>query len=147
MKESGWYTNKWGFSQYYVVKPLKGQRQQLIMEYWNTTRGDRWAITMGIFPSQCTPHSIRNSPVWDAPTSTNNNASTISIKLALEALQEVIEIIRATSPYKKNILYIDGMDYRRLHAYTRILTKQRYGFKKSSLKSEYCNLPQLYKII
>ena len=90
---------------------------------------------------------MRRSLVWAIPTSTNKKSSTLSISLALEALKEIEEEIQATSPYFRNTIYIDGMDYRRLHAYSRILTKEKYGYKKSSVKSEWCELPKLYKKI
>ena len=140
--KSGWY-----YGIYQAVKPLKGQRQQLIMGYEQGKRGGDWEIFMGIFPSQCTWKSMRRSLVWAIPTSTNKKSSTLSISLALEALKEIEEEIQATSPYFRNTIYIDGMDYRRLHAYSRILTKEKYGYKKSSVKSEWCELPKLYKKI
>lgn len=143
--KTGWY-----FGTYYVVKPLQnGKRQQLIM-YAKEFGYGRYYLVMGIYSSNTTYSSLcRDSAhIWDKPTSTNKNPSTLSIKLALEALQEIEESILELSEGKRRYLYVDGFDYRRLHAYTRILTKEKYGYKQSKrVKSDYCDLPRLVKTL
>lgn len=138
--KTGWY----GENQYFVVKPLKnGCRQQLIL---GAVRGmcGRWYISAGIFSSNSTFNSVQKSKVWNEPTSTNKNPSFGVIYLALEALKEVEEEIHNKANGKRWYIYVDGLDERRLWAYSRILTR-KCNYKLSNISSCYCGLPMLYK--
>ena len=138
--ETGWHTK----NTYYVVKPLhNGCRQELVM--YGFRAGNRWYIAAGIFSVNVTYHSLELSKVWDAPTSTNKNPSISTLRLALEALKEIENAITEDAKGKRRFVYIDGMDERRLRVYTKVLAKEKYGYKKSSVKSKYSNLPLLYK--
>ena len=136
---SGWYTE----DEYFVVKPLKnGHRQSLII---GAVRGNagRWYIMAGVFSSSISYYSMKYSKVWNEPTSTNKNPSMNSVILALEALNEIEQVIHNQAKDKRAYIYVDGLDERRLHAYTRILTKKS-NYKLSTVKNS-CGLPLLYK--
>lgn len=138
--KTGW----WDENRYYVVKPLhNGFRQELIM--FATREANRWYITAGVFSCNATYLSVQLSSTWHVPTSTNKKPSITTVSLALEALKEIENVIKELNKEKRKFIYIDGMDERRLRVYTKLLTRGEYGYKKSSIKSEYSNLHLLYK--
>jgi len=138
--ETGWH----GDDYYYVVKPLhNGCRQELVM--YGVRIGSRWYIAAGVFSSSVTYRSIHSSKVWDTPTSTNKKPSISTLRLALEALKEIEDAIVEDAEGKRRFVYVDGMDERRLRVYTKVLANEKFGYKLSSVKSEYSNLPLLYK--
>ena len=138
--KTGWY----GTDEYYVVKTLEnGYRQQLIVCV-QKEQGGRWNVFAGVFSSNSTYNSIKYSDVWKKPTSTNKNPSPKTIFLALEALKQIEEELHNKANGKRWYIYVDGLDKRRLHAYTRILTK-KCNYKISSVTSYYCGLPLIYK--
>ena len=139
--KTGWYNSY----EYYVVKPLhNGHEQSLIMGAQGELFG-RWYLVMGIFSDYDTYDSVFDSNVWDTPTSTDKKPSMKVIPLALEALSEIEQEIHNHANGKRAYLYVDGMDKRRLMAYTRILTR-KCGYKISTKKSDYVsNAPMLYK--
>ena len=138
--QTGWYSK----NEYYVVKPLhNGCRQTLVMFAYGEV--NRWYIGAGIFSCNVTYNSLNHSNVWDTPISTNKRPSMKTIPLALEALQEIEDAIAESANGKRRYIYVDGMDERRLRVYTKILTKNNCGYKKSTVKSKYCGLPLLYK--
>lgn len=144
--ENGWYNNN---NDYFTSRPLhNGARQQFVMFASNMGQG-RYNIAAGIFPYQATLNSIKKNynNIWESPTSTNKKVSMYSITCALDCLKEVEEAITERANGKRRLIEVDGMDYRRLHAYTRILTKEKYGYKVSSVKSPSCNLHILIKTI
>lgn len=139
--ETGWHND----FEYCVVKPLhNGCRQILFMSAMNYGRG-QWFISAGVFSCNATYNSITRSEVWHTPHSTNKNPSFSVIPLALETLAEIEQAISEKANGKRRYIYIDGMDERRLRVYTKILMRNNCGYKKSSRKSDYCNLPLLYK--
>ena len=139
--KTGWI-NK---NEYCVVKPLhNGCRQILFISATNLGFG-HWNIAAGIFSCNATYKSIVHSEVWKTPTSTNKRPSFAIIPIALEALTEIEHEISENSNGKRQYIYIDGMDERRLRVYTKILARNNCGYKKSTKKSTYCNLPLLYK--
>lgn len=138
--QTGWYRK----NEYYVVKPLhNGCRQVLVM--FATGEFNRWYVGAGIFSCNVTYRSLDRSDVWDTPTSTNKHPSMKTIALALEGLQEIEDAIVKNANGKRRYIYIDGMDERRLRVYTKLLARNNCGYKKSTVKSEYCGLPLLYK--
>ena len=138
--QTGWYSA----NEYYVVKPLhNGARQELVM--FAIREINRWYIGAGIFSCNATYNSLNRSDVWVTPTSTNKHPSMKTITLALEALQEIEDAIIESANGKRRYIYIDGMDERRLRVYTKLLARNNCGYKKSTVKSEYCGLPLLYK--
>ena len=144
--KNGWYNNN---NTYFTSRPLhNGARQQFVMFASNIGQG-RYNIAAGVFPYQATLNSIKRNynDIWENPTSTNKKVSTYSITCALDCLKEVEEAIAERANGKRRLIEIDGSDYRRLHAYTRILTKEKYGYKVSSVKSLSCNLHILIKTI
>lgn len=141
--KSGWYNT----NEVFVVKPLKnGSRQSLIMGASRQYRTNHWYISMGIFSSNISYSGMIKSTVWTEPTSTNKNPSLKVLPLALEALEEIEEEIHGYIQEKKAIIYIDGLDERRLRVYTKVLTK-KYGYKISTSKEHYTSLPLIYKTI
>lgn len=145
--KNGWYNDN---KVYLTSRPLhNGARQQFVM-YAASIGGGIYNICAGVFPCQATLNSIRNNycDIWENPTSTNKNVSTYSITCALDCLKEVEKAITEASKGKRRIIEVDGLDYRRLHAYTRILTKEKYGYKVSKrTKSLCCDLHILTKTI
>ena len=139
--QTGWYSAE----EFFIVKPLHNKcRQSLVMEASYYGFG-RWNISMGIFSSNVTYHSLKLSPAWQTPTSTNKNPSMNVLFIALEALNEIEQEIHAFANGKKALIYIDGLDARRLRTYIKILTK-KYGYKKSSVKSDFVyGMPLIYK--
>ena len=138
--KTGWH----GESQYFVVKPLKnGHRQSLIM---GVDRGEfgRWYVMMGVFRYNISYENMLRSDVWRKPTSANESPSAKVLSLALEALDEIEQEIHNHANGKRAYIYVDGMDARRLRVYTKVLTK-RNGYKKSTVESNYCGLPLIYK--
>ena len=138
--KTGWH----GESQYVVVKPLKnGHRQSLIM---GVDRGEfgRWYVMMGVFRYNISYENMLRSDVWRKPTSANESPSAKVLSLALEALDEIEQEIHNHANGKRAYIYVDGMDARRLRVYTKVLTK-RNGYKKSTVESNYCGLPLIYK--
>lgn len=134
----------WRNERYYVVKPLhNGFRQELIM--FATRDANRWYITAGIFSCNTTYFSLYGSSVWSTPTSTNKKPSITTLRLALEALKEIEDAIKELGGEKRKYIYVDGQDERRLRVYTKLLTREEYGYKNSSVKSQYSNLHLLYK--
>ena len=139
--ETGWHSE----NEYCVVKPLhNGCRQVLFMAAMNYGLG-QWYISAGIFSCNATYNSVNRSEVWKNPTSTNKNPSFAVIPLALAALTEIEQAISEKANGKRRYIYIDGMDERRLRVYTKILMRNNCGYKKSSKKSDYSNLPMLFK--
>ena len=137
---TGWHNN-----QYFVVKPLHNcYRQELIMIATDLGMG-RWNVAAGVFSCNTTYNSIVRSVVWEAPISTNKKPSIKIIPLALETLLEIEQEIAKMANGKKRFIYIDGLDERRLRVYTKILDRNNCGYKKSTRRSTYCNLPLLYK--
>lgn len=150
--KSGWYP-QWfdgcdNYPCYVVVKPINnGKRQQLVV-YAQFLKFGRVDIALGVFPSICTFRSMFLSPVWDETASTNKNPNFSIIPIAVEALKEVEEEIKAKANGKRRIIYIDGMDDRRLRAYTKILNRYNCGYKVSSAKSNWIkDAHKLYKVI
>lgn len=142
--KTGWYDNN---NIFLVVKPLhNGKRQSLIVGAKQLSP-NKWNILMGVFPSNATYNSVIHSSVWMAPTSTNKNPTAKSIFLALEALDEIEQEIYNYANGEAAIIYVDGMDERRLRVYTEVLTKKR-SYRESLIKSEYVpNMQKLYKMI
>lgn len=141
---NGWYNDD-GRPSYYVVKPLHNHcRQQLVMHAIQGAT-NRWYLAAAVCSCNATYDSFYNSPAWDNLTSTNKNASYKTVPLALEALTEIEQAIKSVTKGKVHFLYIDGADERRLRVYAKVLNKYNCGYKKSTKKSEYCNLPMLYK--
>ena len=140
--KTGWYNAD---SEYFVVKPLNnGNRQSLIMGACHGA-SNRWYIMMGIFSSNITYYSMYNSFVWNCPTSTNENPTTGSLSLALEALSEIEQEIHNHANGKRAFIYVDGLDKRRLRVYTKVLTK-KCGYKKSTAKSDrVVGMSKIYK--
>lgn len=137
-------TGLWDENTYFVVKPLhNGFRQELIM--YATREANRWYITMGVFSCNTTYSSLFSSSVWRTPTSTNKKPSITTVKLALETLNEIEDVIKVLGGEKRKYIYVDGQDERRLRVYTKLLMREEYDYKKSSVKSQYCNLHLLYK--
>lgn len=141
--KTGWYFGE----KYFVVKPLhNGHRQSLIMGA-ERCEGGRWNIVMGVFSSNTTYLSMTDSNVWKSPTSTNKNPSMKIIPIALEALSEIEQEIHRQANGKRAIIYVDGLDERRLRVYTKVLTK-RCGYKLSKAMSEKADeMHQLYKVV
>lgn len=139
--QTGWYSK----DKFFVVKPLQnGCRQSLIM-WAQHDGGGRWYIAAGVFSSCATYNSMSRSDVWDTPTSTNKNPSIKTVSLALEALEEIEEEIHFYACGKRALIYVDGLDERRLRVYTKILTK-KCGYKISTAKSEnVAGMPLIYK--
>lgn len=142
--KTGWYNNN---NDFFVVKPLhNGNRQSLIIGAQQLAT-NKWNIFMGVFPSNATYNSIMHSSVWDTPTSTNKKPAAINLFLALEALDEIEQEIHNYANGEVAIIYVDGMDERRLRVYTKVLTKKS-GYRESPIKSEYVpNMQKLYKAI
>ena len=137
---TGWYSEY----EYYVVKPLHNKQRQVLIMFAESVGGGRWNVGAGVFSCNVTYHSLTLSKVWRTPTSTNKNPSIITVKLALEALQEIEQVIAQDSQGKRRYIYVDGLDERRQRVYTKLLTK-KYNYKKSTTKCTYCDLPMLYK--
>lgn len=142
--KTGWYNNSKDF---FVVKPLhNGNRQSLIVGAQQLAP-NKWNILMGVFSSNATYNSICRSTVWMTPTSTNKNPTAKNLFLALEALGEIEQEIYNYANGEAAIIYVDGMDERRLRIYTKVLTKKS-GYRISPLKSEYVsNMQKLYKMV
>lgn len=142
--KTGWYNDG---NDFFVVKPLhNGNRQSLIIGAERET-SNKWNICMGIFSSNATYNSMAHSSVWVTPTSTNKNPTAKNLLLALEALSEIEQEIHNRNNGEAAIIYVDGMDERRLRVYTKVLTKKR-GYRESPIKSEYVsNMQKLYKMI
>ena len=142
--KTGWYNDG---NDFFVVKPLhNGNRQSLIVgaEQLST---NKWNILMGVFSSNATYNSMTHSSVWDTPTSTNKKPAAKNLFLALEALDEIEQEIHNYANGEVAIIYVDGMDERRLRVYTKVLTKKS-GYRESPIKSEYIsNMKRLYKKI
>lgn len=140
--KTGWYST----DEVFVVKPLKnGNRQSLIMGAYRYYT-NHWNISMGIFSSNISYHGMKKSIVWTEPTSTNKNPSLKVLPLALEALKEIEEEIHSHVQGKKAIIYVDGLDERRLRIYTKVLTK-KCGYKISTSKDRNTLLPVIYKVV
>ena len=140
--KTGWYST----DEFFVVKPLKnGCRQSLIMGA-NRYYTNHWNISMGIFSSNIGYNGMMKSTVWAKPTSTNKNPSLKVLPLALEALKEIEEEIHGYVQGKKAIIYVDGLDERRLRIYTKVLTK-KCGYKISTSKDRCTSLPLIYKVV
>lgn len=141
--KTGWYST----DEVFVVKPLKnGCRQSLIMGAYRSFCTNHWYISMGIFSSNISYDGMMKSMVWAEPTSTNKNPSLKVLSLALEALKEIEEEIHSYIQGKKAIIYVDGLDERRLRIYTKVLTK-KCGYKISTSKNHCTPLPLIYKVI
>ena len=142
--KTGWYNDN---NVFFVVKPLhNGNRQSLIVGAQQLAT-NKWNIFMGIFSSNATYNSIMRSSVWMAPTSTNKKPAAKNLFLALEALDEIEQEIYNHANGEAAIIYVDGIDERRLRVYTKVLTKKR-GYRESPIKSEYVsNMQKLYKMI
>ena len=142
--KTGWYNDN---NVFFVVKPLhNGNRQSLIVGAQQLST-NKWNILMGVFPSNATYNSIIHSSVWMAPTSTNKKPTAKNLFLALEALGEIEQEIYNHANGEAAIIYVDGMDERRLRVYTKVLTKKS-GYRESTIKSEYVpNMQKLYKMI
>ena len=142
--KTGWYNDN---NVFFVVKPLhNGNRQSLIVgaEQLST---NKWNIFMGVFSSNATYNSVMRSSAWMTPTSTNKNPTAKNLFLALEALDEVEQEIYNHANGNAAVIYIDGIDERRLRVYTKVLTK-KCGYRESPIKSEYAsNMQKLYKMI
>lgn len=140
--KTGWYST----DEVFVVKPLKnGSRQSLIMGAYRYYT-NHWNISMGIFSSNISYHGMQKSIVWTKPTSTNKNPSLKVLPLALEALKEIEEEIHGYVQGKKAIIYVDGLDERRLRIYTKVLTK-KCGYKISTSRDRHTPLPIIYKVV
>ena len=139
--ETGWYSEY----EYYVVKPLHNKQRQVLIMFAQSLGGGRWNVGAGVFSCNVTYRSLELSDVWKTPTSTNKNPSVTTVKVALEALQEIEQVITQYSQGKRRYIYIDGLDERRQRVYTKLLTKEKYKYKKSTAKCTYCDLPMLYK--
>lgn len=142
--KTGWYNDN---NVFFVVKPLhNGNRQSLIVGAQQLAP-NKWNIFMGVFSSNATYNSIMHSSVWMAPASTNKNPTAKNLSLALEALDETEQEIYNHANGEAAIIYVDGIDERRLRIYTKVLTKKR-GYRESPIKSEYVsNMQKLYKMI
>ena len=142
--KTGWYDDD---NVFFVVKPLhNGNRQSLIVGAQQLST-NKWNICMGVFSSNATYNSIMRSSVWMTPTSTNKNPAARNLFLALEALNEIEQEIYNHANGEAAIIYVDGIDERRLRIYTKVLTKKS-GYRISSLKSEYVsNMQKLYKMV
>ena len=139
--KTGWYNE-----QYYIVKPLhNGYRQSLIVGAQPINRG-YYNIMMGVFSCNISLEKMLYSNVWNKPTSTNKNPSIKTLTLALEALTEIEQEVFKYRNGKKTIFYIDGLDERRLHVFTKVLTKKN-GYKLSKSLDINTNLPKLYKTL
>ena len=140
--KTGWY----GSDEYIVVKPLKnGYRQSLIVGVQKCNFG-RWYVMAGVFSSYATYNTMSHSEAWIEPMSTNKNPSIKVLTLALEALNEIEQELHEQANGKRTYIYVDGLDKRRLRVYTKVLTK-KCGYKISSVKSDHCELPMIYKKI
>ena len=139
--KTGWYND----DEYFIVKPLhNGNRQSLIVGAHHCA-SNRWYIMMGVFSSNATYNSMYRSTVWDEPTSTNKKPTAETLSLALEALSEIEQAIHNHANGKSALIYVDGLDKRRLRVYTKVLT-QRCGYKKSTAKSDHVNgMSMIYK--
>lgn len=142
--KTGWYDDN---NVFLVVKPLhNGNRQSLIVGAEQLAT-NKWNIFMGVFPSNATYNSMARSSVWMAPTSTNKKPAAKNLFLALEALDEIEQEIHNYANGEVAIIYVDGMDERRLRIYTKVLTKKS-GYRESPIKSGYIsNMKKLYKMI
>lgn len=138
--QTGWYDK----DTYFEVKPLKnGNRQELIVCAERLSE-KRWNICAGVFSTNTTYNSFFNSDVWEVIASTNKNPSLKVLSLGLEALTAIEEEIQFYGG-EGTLLYIDGMDKRRQRVYTKILTKNDYGYKQSKTISKSSGMPLLYK--
>ena len=81
---------------------------------------------MGVFSSNATYNSIMRSSVWLAPTSANKKPTAKNLFLALEALDEIEQEIYNYANGEAAIIYVDGLDERRLRVYTKVLTKKKW---------------------
>lgn len=140
--KTGWYNAD---NAYFVVKPLhNGKRQSLIMGVSHYA-SNRWYVMMGVFPSNATYNSMIHSAAWEAPTSTNKRPTAGTLSLALEALNEIEHEIHNHANGKSALIYVDGLDRRRLRVYTKVLT-QKCGYKKSTVKSDHVDgMSMIYK--
>ena len=139
--ETGWYSEY----EYYVVKPLHNKQRQVLIMFAQSLGGGRWNVGAGVFSCNVTYRSLALSDVWETPTSTNKNPSITTVRVALEALQEIEQVITQYSQGKRRYIYVDGLDERRQRVYTKLLTKEKYNYKKSTVKCASCDLPMLYK--
>lgn len=146
--ETGWNVNAKNEDTYVVVKPLNNGANQSLYIFTEPLGGGRWNIAMGVFSSHhATMFSLLLEESWDIPASTNLAPSLNTLKLALDGLKEIEEELKTRSNGKRRIVYIDGLDERRLRTYTKVLNKVDKGYKTSSAKSRHCDLYQLYKVL
>jgi hypothetical protein len=140
--KTGWYNAD---SEYFVVKPLhNGNRQSLIVGVTHYA-SNRWYVMMGVFSSNATYNSMYHSTAWNTPTSTNKKPTAETLSLALEALSEIEQEIHNHANGKSVLIYVDGLDKRRLRVYTKVLT-QKCGYKKSTVKSDHVDgMSMIYK--
>ena len=80
---------------------------------------------MGVFSSNATYNSIMRSSAWMAPTSTNKKPAAKNFFLALDALDEIEQEVYNHANGEAAIIYVDGIDERRLRVYTKVLTKKK----------------------
>lgn len=140
--KTGWYNAD---NEYFVVKPLhNGNRQSLIVGVTHYA-SNRWYVMMGVFSSNATYNSMYHSTAWNTPTSTNKKPTAKTLSLALEALSEIEQEIHNHANGKSVLIYVDGLDKRRLRIYTKVLT-QKCGYKKSTVKSDHVDgMSMIYK--
>ena len=147
--KTGWYNLDKNIDVYMVVKSLPNNSQQSLYIGAEPVGGGRYNILLGIFPTDIeTLIELFLERAWEVPTSTNQQPSTATLSLALQGLKEIETEIKATSHGKRRIIYVDGLDKRRLRIYTKALNRYNFGYKTSSVKSDHVsNAKMLYKVL
>lgn len=147
--KTGWYNLGKNINVYMVVKPLPHNNQQNLYIGAEPVGGGRYNIVLGVFSADIdSVMELFLEQAWEVPTSTNQQPSAITLSLALQGLKEIEAEIKAKSCGKRRIIYIDGLDKRRLSTYTKVLNRYNFGYKTSSIKSEHViNTKILYKVL
>lgn len=150
--KTGWYNLGYKYKNanvYMVVKPLPHNNQQNLYIGAEPIGGGRYNILLGVFPADIdSVIDLFLEQAWEVPTSTNQHPSVTTLALALEGLKEIETEIKAKSCGKRRIIYVDGLDKRRLRTYTKVLNRYDFGYKTSSVKSDHVsNTKILYKVL
>lgn len=147
--KTGWYNLVKNIDVYMVVKPLPNNSQQSLYIGAESMGGGRYNILFGIFPTDIdTITKLFLERAWEVPTSTNQQPSAITLSLALQGLKEIETEIKAKSQGKRRIIYVDGLDKRRLRIYTKVLNRYNFGYKTSSVNSDHVSdTKMLYKVL
>lgn len=147
--ETGWYNLDKKINVYMVVKSLPNNNQQSLYIGAESVGGGKYNIVLGIFPSDIdTIIELLLEEAWEIPTSTNQQPSVATLFLALQGLKEIETEIKAKSHGKRRIIYVDGLDERRLRVYAKVLNRYNFGYKISSANSDHViNAKMLYKVL